>query len=74
MSKDFRQGAFDADRLRYLAAVRQAAERYGMPWSIWEYSNPYGMTVIQPEGPAVPDQELLGALGLVPASKPPSGR
>ncbi len=64
MSKDGRQGAFDADRLRYLTAVRQAAERYGMPWSIWEYSNPYGMTVILPDGPADPDRELLDALGL----------
>ena len=44
MSKDGRMGAFDGDRLRYLTAVRQEAERFGIPWSIWEYSNPYGMT------------------------------
>jgi hypothetical protein len=64
MSKDGRMGAFDADRLRYLTEVRQQAERFGIPWSIWEYSNPYGMTVIQPDGPALPDVELLTALGL----------
>jgi endoglucanase len=64
MSRDGRQGAFDADRLRYDKAVREQAEHYGMPWSIWEYSNPYGMTVIEPEGPAVPDEKLLEALGL----------
>lgn len=66
MSADGRMGAFNADRLRYLTAVRQLAERYGMPWAIWEYTNPYGMTVIQPSGPAVPDVDLLQALGLAP--------
>ena len=61
---DGRMGAFDADRLRYIAALRTLAERNGMPWAIWEYSNPYGMSVIEPIGPAVPDAELLAALGL----------
>lgn len=64
MSPDGRSGAFDADRLRYLTAVRKEAERFNIPWSIWEYSNPYGMSVIEPQGPAVPDTKLLGALGL----------
>ena len=64
MSADGRMGAFDADRLRYLTALRTAAEANGIPWSMWEYSNPYGMSVIVPEGPAVPDTKLLGALGL----------
>lgn len=65
MSKDGRSGAFDADRLRYVAAVREEAEKRGIPWSLWEYSNPYGMTLIAPDGPAVPDTELLRALGLM---------
>jgi endoglucanase len=64
MSDDGRSGAADADRLRYLTDVRTQADIYGIPWSIWEYSNPYGMTVIVPKGPAVPDPELLAALGL----------
>lgn len=64
MSADGRMGAFNADRLRYLSAVRAAAERHGIPWAIWEYANPYGMSVIAPQGPAVPDREMLGALGL----------
>ncbi|HEV7275826.1 MAG TPA: cellulase family glycosylhydrolase [Devosiaceae bacterium] len=63
MSRDGRRGAYDADRLRYLRAVREAAEHRGIAWAIWEYSNPHGMTVIVPEGPAVPDLELLEALG-----------
>lgn len=64
MTADGRMGAFNADRLRYLTAVRQAAEGQGIPWAIWEYANPYGMSVIAPSGPAVPDREMLRALGL----------
>lgn len=61
---DGRYGAANADRLRYLKALRQEAEKRDIPWSIWEYSNPHGMTVILPEGTASPDFELLEALGL----------
>jgi endoglucanase len=64
MTADGRSGAFDADRLRYLRAARETAEEYAMPWAVWEYSNPYGMTVIAPRGDAVPDTRLLEALGL----------
>lgn len=64
MSLDGRMGAFDADRLRYLAAVRTEAEKHGIPWAVWEYSNPYGMSVIEPKGPAVADGKMLEALGL----------
>jgi endoglucanase len=67
MTLDGRMGAHNEDRLRYLAAVRREAEKYGFPWSIWEYSNPYGMSVILPTGPAEPDAELLDALGLTVA-------
>jgi len=64
ITPDGRMGAYDADRLRYLAAVRQEVEKFDMPWSIWEYSNPFGMSVILPEGPAIPDGPMLEALGL----------
>ena len=64
MSTDGRMGAFNADRLRYLEAVRLAAETHNIPWAIWEYANPYGMSVIAASGPAVPDRELLRAIGL----------
>lgn len=64
MSADGRMGAFNADRLRYLEAVRTAAETHNIPWAIWEYANPYGMSVIAPSGPALPDRDLLRAIGL----------
>lgn len=66
MSTDGRSGAYDADRLRYLRAAREVAEENRIPWSVWEYSNPYGMTVIEPTGPAVADEAMLQALGLSP--------
>jgi hypothetical protein len=64
MSDDGRMGAAQADRLRYLRAVRSAAESNGIPWSVWEYANPWGMSIILPAGPAVPDEPMLEALGL----------
>ena len=64
MSADGRTGAANADRLRYIVDVRSEAEKLGIPWSVWEYSNPYGMSVIVPNGPANPDMDLLKALGL----------
>lgn len=64
MSDDGRSGAFDADRLRYLETLRRIAEGYGIPWSVWEFSNPYGMSLIAPKGQALPDLKMLEALGL----------
>lgn len=64
MPPDGHMGAFNSDRLRYITAVREQAERHGIPWAIWEYSNPYGMSVIKSVGPALPDEGLLEALGL----------
>lgn len=65
LSDDGRSGAYDADRLRYLAAVRLEAERHGIPWAVWEYTNPHGISLIAPWGPAVPDLGMLKALGLL---------
>ncbi len=64
MSDDGRSGAFNADRLRYLRSLRTIAEEHDIPWSVWEFSNPYGMSVIVPKGPAIPDLAMLEALGL----------
>ncbi|MDP9835400.1 hypothetical protein J2T09_000141 [Neorhizobium huautlense] len=68
ITDDGRMGSYDADRLYYLKTVRETAERHGIAWSIWEYSNPHGMTVIQPKGKAVPDDDLLQAIGLKPSA------
>ena len=39
-------------------------EARGMGWSMWEYSNPHGFSLISPEGAAIPEQGALKALGL----------
>lgn len=67
LTEDGSAGAFDADRYRYLEAARVQAEKHGIAWSLWEYSNPYGMSFIVPAGQAVPDAGLVKALGLPPA-------
>ncbi|KEQ02855.1 glycoside hydrolase family 5 protein [Pseudorhizobium pelagicum] len=64
ITHDGRSGAYDADRLTYLNEIRSAAEAHDIPWSVWEYSNPHGMTVIETSGPAVPDMGVVEALGL----------
>lgn len=63
-SADKKTGAPEADRSRYIKAARSIAEAHGFAWSVWEWSNPSGMSVILPEGAAVPDRNLMVALGL----------
>lgn len=62
---DSRGGALDADRFRWLDAVRREAEALGAPWSYWEYSNPHGMSLTTPDAGRRPDAVVLEALGLV---------
>lgn len=57
-------GAYKEDRSAYVKAVRLLAQNNGIPWAMWEYSNPFGMSLIEPYGPAIPDYDLLQALGL----------
>jgi sugar phosphate isomerase/epimerase len=62
---DHRGGALDADRYRWLDAVRREAEALGAPWAYWEYSNPHGMSLTTPDAKRRPDAVVLEALGLV---------
>lgn len=55
-------GARPADRARWLADVRQAAERHGFPWSAWALTNTMGIVVRDLDGPL--DSGVLSALGL----------
>jgi aryl-phospho-beta-D-glucosidase BglC (GH1 family) len=57
-----------ADRLRWLRDVRSAFERYGMGWTVWDYSGAFGV-VGKAGGRATADAGSLQALGLhVPAA------
>jgi endoglucanase len=61
---DWRGGALDGDRLRWLGAVRHEAEELGAPWAYWEYSNPNGMSLTTYDKSRQADPIALKALGL----------
>jgi endoglucanase len=56
-------GAPRADRIRYIAAVRQALDSSAAAWSHWDYSGGFGV-LERRAGWWRPDEEVLGALGL----------
>lgn len=51
-----------ADRARWIAAVRRAAERACLGWTHWEYADGFGFLKRGPEGRETPDPALLQAL------------
>jgi hypothetical protein len=57
-------GASDADRYRWLNAVRKEAEALNVAWAYWEYSNPYGMSLTSADDARRPDPVAVKALGL----------
>jgi endoglucanase len=59
-----RGGADDADRLRWLTAVRREAEKHAIAWAYWEYSNVHGMSLTSPASRREFDPVALHALGL----------
>jgi endoglucanase len=63
-AKDDGGGAFDADRFRWLDAVRKEADALGAAWAYWEYSNPSGMSLTSPDASRRADPVALKALGL----------
>jgi endoglucanase len=63
-ANDQRGGALDADRYRWLSAVRHEAEALGAAWAYWEYSNPHGMSLTTADTSRRADPIALKALGL----------
>jgi endoglucanase len=63
-ANDRRGGALDADRYRWLSAVRHEAEALGAAWAYWEYSNPHGMSLTTADRSRRVDPIALKALGL----------
>lgn len=51
------------DRATWISDVRTALEKYGMGWTMWDYSGGFGV-VVKENGKAVPDEAILHALGL----------
>jgi endoglucanase len=53
------------DRAAWIRDVRTSLEHHGMGWAMWDYSGGFGVvTKPKPNGPAVPDELTLKALGL----------
>ena len=51
-------------------SVRSTREKYGIGWTMWDYSGGFGVVVKQ-DGRAVPDELTVKALGRVmPAVQP----
>ena len=58
------EGINDADRVRWLRDVREAAEARGFGWAHWEYTSPFG--IIADDEMRTLDSSTIKALGLGP--------
>ena len=59
----FRNFSDPQDRAAWIRDVRTALERNGIGWTMWDYSGSFGV-VMKKDGKTVPDEGVLGALGL----------
>jgi aryl-phospho-beta-D-glucosidase BglC (GH1 family) len=59
----FRSYSDPHDREAWLKDVRTALERYGIGWTMWDYSGSFGV-VTKKDGQATPDEVTIRALGL----------
>jgi hypothetical protein len=53
-----------AERLRWLADVREEAEAHGFAWAAWVHSGSLGFSLVKQPGSSELDPGVLGALGL----------
>ena len=67
----YRKAATAEDRARWIADVRTTLEKYGMGWTMWDYSGGFGVVTKQEGHPAVPDEVTVKALG---RTMPPASR
>lgn len=59
----YRDYADPHDRAEWIKDVRTSLERHGIGWTVWDYSGSFGV-VTKNNGHAVPDERIVGALGL----------
>jgi aryl-phospho-beta-D-glucosidase BglC (GH1 family) len=59
----YREYANSKDRAAWIQDVRTSLERYGMGWTMWDYSGSFGV-VTKKDGRSVPDESTFRALGL----------
>jgi endoglucanase len=59
----FRKAANPNDLAAWISDVRSTLEKYGIGWTMWDYSGSFGV-VVKENGQAVPDRITVEALGL----------
>jgi aryl-phospho-beta-D-glucosidase BglC (GH1 family) len=59
----YRATANPQDRAAWISDVRTTLEKYGIGWTMWDYSGGFGV-VTKKDGRAMPDEVTLKALGL----------
>jgi aryl-phospho-beta-D-glucosidase BglC (GH1 family) len=66
----YRKAANPEDRARWISDTRTTLEKYGMGWTMWDYSGGFGVVTKQEDHAAVPDEVTVKALGrtMPPAS------
>ncbi len=60
----YRKAANPQDRAAWISDVRTTLEKYGIGWTMWDYSGGFGVVTKQEGHPAVPDAVTVKALGL----------
>ena len=60
----YRKAAHPQDRAAWISDVRTTLEKYGMGWTMWDYSGGFGVVTKQEGHPAVPDEVTVKALGM----------
>ena len=59
----YRETANPQDRAAWISDVRSTLEKYGIGWTMWDYSGGFGV-VTKKDGKTIPDEVTLKALGL----------
>jgi endoglucanase len=60
----YRKAANPQDRAAWISDVRTTLEKYGIGWTMWDYSGGFGVVTKQEGHPAVADAVTVKALGL----------
>lgn len=66
----YRKAALPKDRAAWISDVRTTLEKYGIGWTMWDYSGGFAV-VLKQEGRTIPDELTIHALGrTIPQGQP----
>jgi hypothetical protein len=66
----YRKTALPKDRAAWISDVRTTLEKYGIGWTMWDYSGGFAV-VVKREGQTIPDELTVKALGRTMPPVPP---